>query len=130
MERCREAEERRKRNRERDMKRNKEVDYDRRDADRDVMRSGDKYRGTDNVYWMEGYDNRNGRGSDTMYVRNQREKSGDRRLRERSRTGTQSPRTTMGRSRERSDQRVQERSRTGTQSPRVSRVDQEQVSDQ
>ena len=50
-----------------------------------------------------------------------RERSGDRRLRERSRTGTQSPRTTKRRSRERSSQRVRERLRTGTESPRMKR---------
>ena len=97
-----------------------------RDADRDVRRSNDRYNGADKGYWMEGFDNRNGRGSDTTYIRNprerSRERSGDRTLREISWTGTLSLRTTNGRSRERNDQRVRERSRTGPQSPRMKRA--------
>ena len=87
MERKRDDEERRRRNREMDRSREKEDGYDRRDGDRDGKRSGDKYKGTISGFWMKGFDNMSGRGSNTKYLGSSpnpkgrsRERSGDRKV--------------------------------------------------
>ena len=68
------------------------------DYDRERRRTGDKCKRKDNIYYQAGYDNRVGHGSDTWYKAaepNPRPTSLDRsnkhRVRESSRTGTQSP---------------------------------------
>ena len=81
---------------------------------------------SDQNYWVGGFDPRNGRGSDTQYGWKprelSRERGGDTRRRERSRTGTQSPKTTSRISRPKISTREREWLKTSTDSPRMKRI--------
>ena len=69
------------------LEKNREDGHDRSAVNTGKRSYGERHSGTDKDYWVGEFDNRRGRESNTTYVRNpremSRERSGDRRLRER-----------------------------------------------